>query len=165
MKTALGLSMMADGAFPIDKWSVEDLVPHAAPMVLLDKLTSASVGLLRATAAINKSSPFYMGTDGVAAWWAIEYMAQAVAAYAGLRDRAAGREVPIGFLTSCRRFTCNQPVIRLGTNAEIRVDEIMAMEESLAVFECSMQADEFSASAILSVYSGGGVKDGSQPEQ
>ena len=148
---------MVAQAFPVDRWAVEELVPHAAPMVLLDEIKAATVGSLRAIASIDAASPFYSGADSIAAWWAIEYMAQGVAAYAGLRDKLAGRAVPVGFLTSCRRFTSSSAVIATGSQAEISINEVVSMPDGLAVFDCQMQADDFSAAAIISVYASNGA--------
>jgi predicted hotdog family 3-hydroxylacyl-ACP dehydratase len=144
-------------SFPVDRWAIEELVPHAAPMVLLDEIKGATVGSLRALATIDAASPFYSGADSISAWWAIEYMAQGVATYAGLRDRLAGRAIPIGFLTSCRRFTSSSAVIRTGSQAEISINEVVSMTDSLAVFDCQMQADDFSAAAVISVYASNGA--------
>jgi predicted hotdog family 3-hydroxylacyl-ACP dehydratase len=139
-----------------DKWPVDELVPHGEPMVLLDSIVSATADTLVGVASINSSSPFYAGGSTIGAWWAIEYMAQAIAALSGLRDRLAGRDVPIGFLTSCRRFECSGAAIKVGARAQVSVAESVAMVGSLAVFNCEFRADDFSAAAVVSVYSSGG---------
>ena len=131
---------------------MHELVPHADPMVLLDTVVSATQESLVATAVIDRHSPFYSGGHDIAAWWAVEYLAQGVAALAGLRERMVGRDVPRGFLTSCRRFVVSRPQIELGTEVTIEVREMVAVGGSLAAFECTMTSEGFNAESLISVY-------------
>jgi len=137
---------------PADRWAMDELVPHSGAMVLLDRVVSATADSLVASAVIDHCSPFYRAGDDIEAWWAVEYLAQGVAALAGLRERMAGRDVPWGFLTSCRRFTTSGPAIPLGTSVEITVREMIAMDAGMAAFECRMEGSGFSAESLISVY-------------
>ena len=60
---------------------IRSLVPHAGPMVLLDRVISVDEDSLLAEVRIRSDSLF-CNTDGVGAWVGIEYMAQAIGAWA-----------------------------------------------------------------------------------
>ena len=68
---------------------IRSLVPHSGTMVLLDRVISADENTLCAEVVIRPDSLFY-ADGGVGAWVGIEYMAQAIGAYAGYRARLRG---------------------------------------------------------------------------
>ncbi len=69
---------------------VADLVPHRGTMSWLDRILSVDTERVVAEADIAEDSLFLR--DGqLAAWIGIEYMAQAIAAWAGQRARREGR--------------------------------------------------------------------------
>jgi ApeP dehydratase len=75
---------------------IADLVPHKGPMCLLDRLIEVEEERLVAEVMVSDSSLFSRGGT-VGAWVGIEYMAQAVAAWAGsvcaLKLRAITRQI------------------------------------------------------------------------
>ena len=83
-------------------WPVARLLPHASPMIMIDRVVSVSEDYFEAEVVVRPDSLFCDGT-AVNAWVGIEYMAQAVAAYAGAEAIAAGRPVKIGFLLEIGR--------------------------------------------------------------
>ena len=79
--------------------NVEDLVPHRSPMVLIDAVESADL-----TSSTLVAS-FAAREEWRGNWFALEYMAQAAAALAGLHDRAEGAAAcRPGFLLGTRRL-------------------------------------------------------------
>ncbi len=62
---------------------IRSLVPHAGPMVLLDRVISVDEDSLLAEVRIRSDSLF-CNIDGVGAWVGIEYMAQAIGAWRGI---------------------------------------------------------------------------------
>src|SRR5688572_26717078 len=93
---------------------ISSLVPHARPMVLLDRVICADEESLSAEVSIRSDSLFCTA-EGVGAWVGLEYMAQAVAAYAGYVAHLRGEAVKIGFLLGTRRYDCNRPFFSVGT--------------------------------------------------
>src|SRR5436309_13218736 len=81
---------------------IEEVLPQAGRMVLLTRIVGHSQERTTCAVEISTTSPFYDGQGGVPAWVALEYMAQCVAAHGGLRARAAGDPVTIGFLLGSR---------------------------------------------------------------
>lgn len=114
---------------------IADLVPHAGPMVLLGRVLDASEQHLCAEVRISAASVF-ASADGVGAWVGIEYMAQAIAAHAGLLARERGEPVRVGFLLGARRYHCEQVQFALGSVLHVHVQHVLQGENGLAAFEC-----------------------------
>ena len=68
---------------------IRTLVPHAGPMVLLDRVIAADDENLCAEVRIRADSLFCVAGE-VGAWAGLEYMAQAIGAYAGYAARKRG---------------------------------------------------------------------------
>ena len=90
---------------PASSYRVEDVLPHRPPMMLLDEIVSVDEEdrSLVARATIRK--------EWSENWAAIELMAQAAAALAGVSDRISGSTLParIGFLLGTRRMKLHVP--------------------------------------------------------
>jgi predicted hotdog family 3-hydroxylacyl-ACP dehydratase len=99
---------------------VAEVVPHSGAMLLLDALVHADDEGCTARATVRPTQLF---TDaaGMPGWVGIEYMAQAIAAWAGMRDRRAGRPPGIGFLLGSRRYECDVPAFPVGSVLTISV--------------------------------------------
>ncbi len=133
-------------------YDIELVVPHRGAMCFLDRLLAWDEDSVVAEARIQAGGLFDE-SDGTPAWVGIEYMAQAVAAWAGCHARAAGREPAIGFLLGSRRYAA--AVARFATGAVLRVEarrEILG-DNGLGVFACRILEDEtVLATANVSVY-------------
>ena len=128
------------------------LVPHAGPMVLLDRVISADEERLCAEVSIRPDSMFCTA-EGVGAWVGLEYMAQAVGAYAGYVAHLRGEAVKIGFLLGTRRFDCDRSYFSVGTRLQIHIKRVFQSENGMGSFECRIDdgAGEI-ARATLTVY-------------
>ena len=71
---------------------IRRLVPHAGPMVLLDRLLAVDEETLCAEVTIDADTLFCDGRE-VGAWVGVEYMAQAIAAHAGYAAMLRGKPV------------------------------------------------------------------------
>ena len=131
---------------------VKDLVPHSDDMVLLDSADLWHEQGLTASLEIRKDSLFYE-PQGVPTWVGLEYMGQAIAAYAGFAARQDNAPVRIGFLVSCRRYEPTIDFFTLGTKLSIEVEAITFSDTGLQVFECViMAAGDTVVKANLNVY-------------
>ncbi len=130
---------------------IRDLVPHDTPMVLLDELLSLDTEWLSAGVTIRPDSPFAHG-QGVPAWVGLEYMGQAIAAWAGARARQRNEPVRIGFLVSTRRYEPGCSYFPIGTRLEVGVQPVTDDDVGLQVFQCTLTAPGIRASAALNVY-------------
>lgn len=131
---------------------IRSLVFQTGPMVLLDRVISAGEEELCAEVRIRPGSLF-CGEDGVGAWIGIEYMAQAIGAYAGYTARLNGTRVRIGLLLGTRRYVSSCDNFPVGSTLRVYVRRILQNENGLASFECRIEAEQGQlATANLTVY-------------
>jgi predicted hotdog family 3-hydroxylacyl-ACP dehydratase len=129
---------------------VAELIPHSGKMVLLDRIISCDDNSLLAELVVRNDC--LLGNDkAVPAWAGIEYMAQAVAAYAGVMAKRAGEPIKLGFLLGTRRYTSNVAEFKTGSTLTVRVEKIM-QNDNLGAFECMIQGVDVKVSANLNVY-------------
>jgi predicted hotdog family 3-hydroxylacyl-ACP dehydratase len=133
------------------RYALADLLPHDAPLILLDRLSSYDGSSLLAEVDITDTSLF-LAAQGVPSYIGIEYMAQACAAYVGLLAREAGEPVKIGFLLGTRNYKAHVPWFRRGQRLMVRAS-IVYRDEQMGAFACQIEDDAtLAAEAQLSVY-------------
>ena len=138
---------------------IRSLVPHAGPMVLLDRVISADEDSLLAEVRIRTDSLF-CNTDGVGAWIGIEYMAQAIGAWAGYTAQLRGEPVKLGFVLGTRCYECSRPIFTIGSLLRVHVLRVFQDENGLGSFECSIDNEEGRvATATLTVFQPPNVND------
>jgi len=120
---------------------IRSLLPHTGPMVLLDRVISVDEDSLLAEVCIRAGSLF-CGGNGVGAWVGIEYMAQAIGAWAGYNAKLRGEPVKLGFLLGTRRYECRRPIFLLGSALRVHVQRLFQNENGLGSFECAIDNEE-----------------------
>jgi predicted hotdog family 3-hydroxylacyl-ACP dehydratase len=119
---------------------IHTLVPHADPMVLLDRVIAADEESLTTQLTITEDSLF-LDEKGVGSWIGIEYMAQTIAAYAGYQSSLKGEPVRIGFLLGARRYETSCSYFPLGSVLQIHARRVLQNENglgALGAFECQI---------------------------
>ncbi len=134
-----------------ENYSVDALVPHAGTMSLLTRIAAYGDEWLEAEVDIHAGSTF-AETNGVPAWVGMEYMAQAVAAFAGLQEKRQNQPPKIGFLLGSRRYAVNTDWFNTGQTLLVRVERDMIADNGLHVFNCTISAHHVSAQASLNVF-------------
>lgn len=131
-------------------YSIEQLLPHAGKMMLLDRVLDYDEESMIARVVVRSDGLF--GEDGtVPAWLGIEYMAQTVAAHGGLMCRLAGKPLNPGFLLGTRRYHCNAGALAAGSVLIVKIRRLIE-DQGLGVFDCQITGDGVEISARLSVY-------------
>ena len=139
---------------------IASLVPHSASMLLLDRVVAVEGDSLQAEVEITPASLF-CGEDGVGSWIGVEYMAQAVAAYAGYQAMQSASTAPalctakpkIGFLLGSRRYTASRGHFAIGSTLRVHVLKLLQAENGLGSFDCYIaDGEERIASATLTVF-------------
>jgi len=146
---------------------IGELVPHGPPMCLLDRVLAYATDTLDAEVAIAPASMFCTGGQ-VGAWVGIEYMAQAVAAFAGMQARARGEAVRVGLLLGTRRYTCSVAASPVGTVLRVRAHRVLQGENGLGAFECRIEdaaAGTLLAEASITVFQPENVEEFMQRSQ
>jgi predicted hotdog family 3-hydroxylacyl-ACP dehydratase len=119
-------------------------------MVLLDNIIDFDEDSLSAELTVRNDG-LLGDANSVPAYAGIEYMAQAIAAYAGIQAQLAGEPIKIGFLLGTRRYTSNVSSFAVGTHLTIHIKNIM-QDEKLGVFDCKIIATDIEVTANLTVY-------------
>ncbi|WP_256777758.1 MULTISPECIES: hypothetical protein [unclassified Stenotrophomonas] len=132
--------------------NIDDVLPHRDSMRLIDRLLDWQPESIVVEVDVPAHGLFTT-PEGVPAWVGVEYMAQAIAAWAGCKARQAGREPSIGFLLGPRRYTAHQPYFAAGTCLRVEAQCELMGENGLGMFACRILAgaDEL-AVANVSVF-------------
>ena len=133
---------------------MEEVLPHRSPMILIDKMLAYQADSLTTQVDITPQSPYFDdGLAGVPNYVCIEYMAQSIAALAGVEAKLRQDKIRVGFLLGSRKLTMHIPHYRLGESYQIRVTRLYQEESGLAVFDCQIfNNDTIVASANVNVF-------------
>jgi predicted hotdog family 3-hydroxylacyl-ACP dehydratase len=130
--------------------NVAGLIPHTGKMVLLDRIISFDNDTLSVQLVVRNDG--LLGNDkAVPSWAGIEYMAQAIGAYAGIIAQRVGEPIKLGFLLGTRRYNSNVAEFKVGSTLTVRVEKII-QDDNLWAFECQIQGDGVEVNANLNVY-------------
>ena len=110
--------------------ALEHLLPHRAPMILIDRLLEASEQGATCEVTITARSLF-LEAAGVPAFVGIEYMAQSIAAYGGYHSYQAGEPIGVGLLLGTRHLTSSCPFFALDQRLHIQVTHVWGKHELL----------------------------------
>lgn len=121
--------------------AIEDVVPHRGEMCLLDRVLHWDEESIQAEVVVPHTGLF-VENGGVPAWVGIEYMAQAIAAWAGCRARQKGNEPSIGFLLGSRRYSSSRALFPSGTRLRVSARCELLGDNGLGMFACKLQAGE-----------------------
>jgi len=130
--------------------TIDELIPHSGCMVLLDRIVAHDHQSLTAELVVRDDGLFG-DHETVPAWVGIEYMAQTIAAYVGVRAREANDPIRLGFLLGTRRYLTNVGIFKVGAVLTIQADKIY-QDEGLGVFDCRIHGLDVEVTAKLNVY-------------
>ena len=111
-----------------------DVVPHKGAMSLLRNVLAHDDQSTLCDVQIDKKTLFLDGR-GVPSWVGLEYMAQAVAAHAGMTARRMNKAPEIGFWLGTRKAEFFTDVYRLGQTLHVVARHVWG-EGHLFSFEC-----------------------------
>ncbi|WP_416306494.1 3-hydroxylacyl-ACP dehydratase [Neptunicella sp. SCSIO 80796] len=133
---------------------IENVIPHRAPMILLDELVSFDQQTAVCRVAICSDSPFFdQERQLVPNHVGIEYMAQSIAAYAGAHEKDQGHQIQVGFLLGSRKYRSFCDGFAKGMELTIKVTLLYQEESGLSVFDCQiLQRDRLLAEAKVNTF-------------
>ena len=132
-------------------YSVEDLVMHRGRMNLLDSIIDFGEDWLVAELTIREDSMF-VDSRGVPAWIGMEYLAQTIGAFDGLKERLEGKKPKLGFLVGSRKYQCSRDYFEIGQTLRLYVQFEMQADNGLGVFSCMLTGDGVEATTSLNVF-------------
>jgi len=131
--------------------TIDSLMVHRPPMLLLDEVVGYDDNEIVVAVTIRRDSAL-ITPNGVPGHVAIEYMAQACGAYAGVIALESGLPVKLGFLIGTRLCRVRVPWFRVGDKLSISA-AIVLRDEQLAAFDCKIEIEgRLIADAQLKVY-------------
>jgi predicted hotdog family 3-hydroxylacyl-ACP dehydratase len=118
--------------------AVSEILPQRGPMRLLSAVLEHSEAYTVCSVEVSVDTPGVAADGTVSSLMGIEYMAQCVAAHAGLRGRARGEAPRVGFLIGARRldFRSRAP-FTVGQRLVVRALRAWG-EEEFAMFACRL---------------------------
>ena len=117
------------------------LLPHEAPMVLIDKLIEVAELTVHCQVYISANGMFFdKQINGTPAWVGIEFMAQTVAAWSGYHAWVEDKSAPIGFLLGSRRYNCQCEVFMQHQLLDIYAEQLME-SDGMGAFACRIECD------------------------
>lgn len=135
-----------------DTMNIATCMPHQGDMCWLQNLQFCDSERIVADTVISADHPF-ADALGVPAWTGIEYMAQAIAAWAGQRALQRGESIKPGFLLGTRRYDSLRSHFALGLRLRVEAQCELFGDNGLGMFSCRLfDADCEIARANLSVY-------------
>ncbi len=134
-----------------NQYLVAEVVPQSGGMILIDEIIEYNDNSLLASVTITDSSLFVDPTCGVPGWVGIEYMAQTVAAWAGIQAKTRNESIKPGFLLGTRKYIANKSYFAIGSQLLITVQQTYRDDE-LGVFDCKIENNQLIAKATLNVY-------------
>jgi predicted hotdog family 3-hydroxylacyl-ACP dehydratase len=119
--------------------AIEELVPHAGGMILVDALVHWAKGEAICRIRIREGAPF-VHEGRVEAVVSMEYMAQAVAACLGYEALQGGEGVRVGMIIACKRFDAHVPSFAVGDALDVHVKCIRG-NDTLSHFACEVKRE------------------------
>jgi predicted hotdog family 3-hydroxylacyl-ACP dehydratase len=134
---------------------IEHYVPHRRGLLLIDRVLAADDD--SAVCELTVRDGLFADTDAaiVPAWVGIEYMAQAIAAWAGVRHARHGSQPRPGFLLGSRRYMAHVHAFPLGQRLHVTVTCELLGDNGLGMFDCAILdalSGQPQAEARVSVY-------------
>lgn len=133
---------------------VVEFVPHSPPMVLIDKILDFDENSLIAQFSVSPQSRFFNpDIAGIESWVGIEYMAQAIAALAGIKAFLINQPVKLGFLLGTRKLNLYHEHFSNNQTYTVQIKELYMDDSGLGSFDCSISyQDECICAAKLNVF-------------
>jgi 3-hydroxymyristoyl/3-hydroxydecanoyl-(acyl carrier protein) dehydratase len=110
----------------IEKDELLELIPHRGKMLLLTRVNTYSVKEMHICAEYHITPDcvfFDPAVGGVPSWVGFEFIAQAISALTGIRNRELGIKPRIGFILSISSIKMKIPLFKPGSCVELRVKQ------------------------------------------
>lgn len=115
----------------IEKEELHTIIPHRGKMLLLDRVIdyNGTQRSIHAECDITEHCIFYdPDLGGVPAWAGFEFIAQAISALSGIRDKEKGIKPKIGFILSVPSMQILIPVFKPGSTVSVYAKECDCMD-------------------------------------
>jgi predicted hotdog family 3-hydroxylacyl-ACP dehydratase len=120
-------------------------------MILLDRVIDYGEDYIHTIVTIREGSPFCK--DGIVpSYVSLEYMAQAIGVWSGMKGRQQNKEPQIGFLLGTRKLDLAIPAFKEGSDLHV-YGQSKYNDGEMAAFKCWINIQEEQvASAVLNIF-------------
>ena len=122
---------------PGHSYTLPQVLPHGAGMILLDRLVGYEPESLTCELTVRPDSRFCDGRQ-VPAWAGIEYMAQTFGAFTGVARLQKGRPVQVELLLGTRAYDTRVPGFPVGSRLTVRVKLLYWDPDGVCAFACEI---------------------------
>jgi predicted hotdog family 3-hydroxylacyl-ACP dehydratase len=137
---------------------IEALLPHRAPMILLDAIRAWDRDHIECYVTLTEGSPFVVA-GRVRSTIGVEYMAQCAAAWVGLQALARKEPVRVGYLIGARAVSFAADHFSVGDELCVEATRVWG-QDALALFECAVRrGEETLVAGTLNFYRGAVTAD------
>ena len=126
--------MAANESLPTLPCPIAPYVPQGQGMCLLDRILAVDDAGLRA-GVMPGADDLFATAAGVPGWTGLEWLAQAVAAWAGWHAAARGEPPAIGFLIGTRRFETAREHLATGRSYQVTISLEFRADNGLGHFQ------------------------------
>ena len=109
---------------PTELPPISELIPHRSPVVLLDGVLKHDGESTTARVAVDRQTWLKRENGSVAAWVALEYMAQCIATHEGIRAHLEGRPPVHGSLASATGVRLHRSCFEPGKLLRVRAQHV-----------------------------------------
>jgi predicted hotdog family 3-hydroxylacyl-ACP dehydratase len=121
--------------------SIEDLVLHRPPMLLLESVVAWDSLGLTAIVSLRDSALFADSNGNIPSWVGVEYMAQAISAFAGITAKLNRQPISLGFLLGTRSYSSRVSHFKPEQKITVSVRQLLRDETNLVLFDGKIYAD------------------------
>lgn len=132
-------------------YPMSKILIHKDTMLLIDEVVDFAENSLTTKLTITAESEFLNDCNQIPAWIGIEYMAQTIAAWAGITHIKKKDVIKKGYLLGSRKYTSHVSHFTLGSELIISAEKVYEGND-LGVFDCTISTDQLLAEASLNVY-------------
>lgn len=116
---------------------IETFLLHRESMLLIQSIVGCGDNWLEATVDVSASSSLFIsGQRTVPSWVGLEYMAQAISAFAGVMAWRQGRKPEVGFLLGTRRYSVVEHSFDPQELLTVKVTQLLRDDNNLVLFDC-----------------------------
>ena len=134
-------------------YRVDEVIPQRAPMVVIDELLACGEDEVTAQVVIRKGSPFADLDGRVSTWIGIEYMAQSIAAWAGIQALKRGDGIVPGYLLGTRKYHVSRASFELDSVLTVNVKRSY-WDGDVGAFECQISVHDAQSTMASRLHDG-----------
>ena len=126
---------------------IETFLLHRESMLLIKSIIGYGDNWLEASIDVSASSLFLSEQGVVPSWVGVEYMAQAISAFAGVMAWREGRKPEVGCLLGTRRYSVVDHNFDPEELLSVKVTQLLRDENNLVLFDCHIYRGDKSIAA------------------